>query len=493
VDVKAKQEDVMSTLSRRSFLISAAVATTMAAMPTPSRANSSRQPNILLVLSDQHRADWLGCAGRGVPVRTPHIDALAARGVRFDNAYCASPVCGPSRACLASGLEYDQCRVPDHKVNYPLDQVTFYRLLRDGGYHVMGCGKFDLHKATHNWGVDGQHLLPEWGFSAGIDSAGKWDALKDGSVEKPRDPYMAYLHSRGLAQVHAADLRARGQFSGTDPTPLDDDAYGDNWIARQGLRLLSETPAGRPWFLQVNFAGPHEPMDVTASMHRLYRDPPVTFPPPRAPDGKFSAKDHQEIRRNYAAMIENIDRWFGRYIDELRQRGDLDNTLIIYSSDHGEMLGDHGLWHKHRPYDASAKVPLVIAGPGVAAQPAVPALVSLIDLAATCLDTAGLGTPASMQARSLRPILEGRSRVHRDVVRSGLGPWRMVRDERYKLIEGFHPQTPLAVIMGNSPGDRPVPTPRTMLFDLSEDVAEDNDRSAQLPQRVAALRAQLRV
>ena len=147
-------------------------------------APTSDRPNILFFFPDQHRYDWVG-TNPGVPVRTPNLDTLGERGVRFTNAVCPSPLCAPSRACLAAGKEYDRCRVADNGVNYPLDQQTFYGLLRDTpgaggadpGYHVAGCGKFDLAKAMHDWGVDGKRLLPEWGFSDGVDND------KDGFVD----------------------------------------------------------------------------------------------------------------------------------------------------------------------------------------------------------------------------------------------------------------------------------------------------------------------
>ncbi|MEX0774666.1 MAG: sulfatase-like hydrolase/transferase [Phycisphaeraceae bacterium] len=448
-------------------------------------ARHALRPNFLFVLADQHRHDWLGCAGM-TALRTPHLDALAKRGTRLTRTYCAAPVCGPSRACLAAGVEYPRCGTPNHSTNFPLDRVTYYRLLRDAGYHVTGCGKFDLHKATHDWGVDGQHLLKEWGFSAGLDNAGKRDAVAHGAADEPRDPYMAYLHQRGLAHAHAADLATRRHYHHTHPTPLDDQTYCDNWIGRQALRLLDESPAGRPWHLVVNFAGPHEPMDVTADMHRWYRDPPVDFPPPHDGDPDYSADQHQQVRRNYAAMIENLDRHTGLLVDQVRRRGELEHTIIVYASDHGEMLGDHRQWGKVRPWEASVRVPLIIAGPAVRPGAVTEALTSLIDIGATFLDYAGLLSgverPKHMDSRSLRPVLEGRAQTHRMHVRSGLGPWRMVRDDRFKLVTGFTPDMPGRRIMKETD-----PGQGVMLWDLREDPNEDHDIAPDRPDLVAPM------
>ena len=165
---------------------------------------TDKRPNILLLFPDQHRFDWLG-VNPDIPVRTPNLDRLAGEGVRFTNAVCPSPLCAPSRACLASGKEYDRCRVASNQVDYPLDQATFYTRLRESGYHVAGCGKFDLHKATLNWGLDGKRVLDEWGFSDGIDNEGKWDGIRSGAQE-PKGPYLAYLHREGLAEAHVQDF-----------------------------------------------------------------------------------------------------------------------------------------------------------------------------------------------------------------------------------------------------------------------------------------------
>lgn len=405
---------------------------------------AEQQPNILFFLTDQHRHDWLG-TDPSVPVRTPTIDALADRGVRFPNAVCPSPLCGPSRAALASGMEYDRAGVFDHQENYPTDQPTYYGRLRDeAGYHVMGCGKFDLHKPDFSWGVDGQNRVAEWGFSDAVDSAGKWATV--GSWEEhdgPNDPYMAYLDSEGLAQRHLEDYRRRrgwNPFTETYPTPLPEHAYVDNWVPQVGLDLLDRAPADQPWHLVVNFSGPHDPMDVTESMHTWYRHPDIEFPPPTAADGEYDPETHQEIRRNYAAMIENVDGWLQRYLDRLEQRGELEETLIVYASDHGEMLGDYGRWRKKVPYRPSIGIPMVVAGPGVAGGRVLDTPVSLIDLHDTFLAYAGHG-PTETDSRSLEPILAGEAdpTSHRNAVYTGLGAWRAAFDGRFERIEGYRP------------------------------------------------------
>lgn len=452
--------------SRREFLRSAGRTALLCGLAARTRTEmlmaeqpALRRPNILFFFPDQHRGDWIGLAGQA-PVRTPNLDSLARRGVWFRNAVCPSPLCAPCRAAVALGREYDRCGVVDNDQNCPTDKPTAYALLREGGYHTMGCGKFDLRKPAKSWGrdgkqvVDGKSYLDVWGFSDGIDNGGKHDGV-NGYKQGKVCPYMNFLERRGLAQVHVEDFANRQQYDGK-ATPLDDEAYVDNWIAANGLELLAAAPKDKPWFLQVNFNGPHEPMDVTRSMKDRWKD--VRFPPPR--DGQ-EGRDHQGIRQNYAAMIENIDRWLGEYVRRLRERGELENTLIVYSSDHGEMLGDRGLWAKSRPHQPSVGVPLVLAGPGVRREWTCPAPMTNLDLSATFLEAAGLRVPADWDSRSLAPLLAGKADSHRRVVLSGLGPWRMAFDGRFKLIRGHRPEGPTS-----APAGEPV------LYDLQADPFE---------------------
>ncbi len=428
-----------SLLSRR---------TVLAALAAP------RRPNLLLLLPDQWRPDWMP-GQPNIPLRFPNLEKLLARGVKFTHAITPSPLCAPARACLASGLEYQRCGVASNAFNYPLTQTTYYQLLRNSGYHVIGCGKLDLHKKTEDWGVDGRRLVREWGFSDAIDNAGKMDAVRSG-VPVPKDPYMKLLHDHGKAEVHVKDMRERKGYAGTHPTPLPDSLYCDNFITGNALTLLNAAPPDKPWHLAVNFTGPHNPVDITARMEKTVRDRP--YPQPNR-NTEFEATHHVAIRQNYSAMCENIDRGIGEILAAVEKRGDLDNTIVIFSSDHGEMLGDHNRWGKHVPYQASVGIPMVAAGPGVKARGESNALVSLLDLTATFLDYAGVKKPATMDSRSLRPLLTGRTKVHRSHVVSALEGWRMVWDGRHKLIEGYEKEA--------------------QLFDLLTDPLENSNLSAQ--------------
>ncbi len=467
-----------------------------------------RRPNILLFMPDQLRGDWAGPGNAG-RVRTPTLDRVAARGVRFLNAICPSPICGPSRACLASGYEYDRAGVRNNGYSASPDAPNVYRQLRDAGYHVMTCGKLDLLKGEPDWGEDGQHALngpsrlKRLGFTGGLDSAGKHAAIfahRDGHPE----PYFAHLKQRGLAETHSSDFAARRSlalgadaldFPGAGPnyhntaaTSLPDEAYCDNWIGSCALSLIDEgARSGKPWFLQVNLTGPHEPMDVTKAMAAgaVGLDPPA----PVTPADDMTAAEHRAIRRNYTAMIENIDAIFGRLLTRLDALGQMQDTVIVFTSDHGEMLGDCGYWEKFIPHQASLHVPLVIAGPAVAQGATIAAPTTLLDLHATFVEMAGAQSLPGIDSRSLAHQLADPARRHRDVVHAGLGSWRAAYDGRFKYVAGFDPRLPRKLMEAATFAAEPDESWR--LVEPEADPREVTDLSARHPEIAARLRASL--
>lgn len=444
------------------------------------------RPNILLIVTDQHRSDWVGMNPQ-VPVRTPTLSEMAEGGVMMSNAICPSPICAPSRAALATGREYDSCGVLDHSVNFPPDRETLYQRLRDeAGYHVMGCGKFDLRKASYDWGLEGKTGLREWGFSLGQDNAGKWDTQNSfESTGGPADPYMAYLDRHDLAEAHLRDYTRRldeWPFD-TFPCPIPEHAYADNFVGRTAHSYLESAPDEQPWFLQVNFSGPHDPWDVTEKMHGWYRgESAVDFPGPQplSSDDAGSASEHTEARRNYAAMIENIDRWIERFRTVLRDNNELEDTVIVFTSDHGEFLGDRGLWRKGRPYQQAVGIPMIWSGPGIRSGRTYTAPTSLIDLYATFLEFADLA-PRQVDSQSLRPVLNGEESSHRDIAYAGLGSWRLAYDGRYKLVTGYRPAP------DGSLEDTMDPDAEPMLFDHTTDPLELKDVATDNPDHVARL------
>ncbi len=448
-----------------------------------------KRPNLLLLIPDQHRWDF-GPWNPHSPLRMPNLASLAARGVQFDQAIVNSPLCAPMRASLASARSYGSCGVIDNGNDYPLDLPTFYQQLRDAGYQVCGTGKFDLHKVSGGWGLDGQNNLSDWGFTRGIDNEGKWDGHRSYRQSGPQGPYFNFLAENGLADAHAEDYERRGRdyrvgedFGSTFPTTLPDFAYGDNWIGRNTIGFLRELPADQPWFMQVNFTGPHEPQDITAAMWHSCQG--LEHPGPMG-NTQQDREFHNRARQNYGAMLENIDARIGEIVAAIERRGELDNTVIVYTSDHGEMLGDHNEWQKSRPWQSAVAVPLIAAGPGVARGEQSRSLIQLFDLAATFIDYAGAEPVPDMDARSIRPVLQDPAQPHRDMLFSGLRHhggypngvhargrenhiWDMAFDGRYKLIHQFG--------LGLDP----------QLFDLESDPAESDDLVSREPDRAAAM------
>jgi arylsulfatase A-like enzyme len=365
----------------------------------------------------------------------------------------------------------------------------------------MACGKFDLGKPMEGWGPDGQQqhdgkcFVKIWGFSDAIDNAGKPAGARNYFKRPYRpDPYLAYLETKGLATIHMKDIRGR-KVTDSYPTPIPDEDYADNFIARTGLMLLDRAPKERPWFIQINFNGPHDPWDATKSMKERWKD--VQFSPPNDihTPPKYPPEKMLGVWQNYAAAIENIDAWLGKYIEKLRDRGELDNTIIVYSSDHGEMLGDHGLVHKSQPYHPSVNVPLVVAGPGVVHRPLVKHPVGMLNLTATFLDYAMNGIPdqiqKSMDAVSLRAYWEGNSENLPKYVRSGFQQWRLVMRDRYKLITGYGARKTFWQRVFRKKKNK-IPTLKPeILFDLDHDPGENSNIAAENPEIVQELRQHL--
>ena len=408
------------------------------------------RPNILIFLPDQHRGDFLPYSNavldqlgmNSLPLELPTIRKLMAGGVTFSRAVTPSPLCGPARACLATGRRYPAHGVGDNAKQIPGGVPTYFKNLREAGYEVGTVGKLDLRKGTRFWGINGftdDHR--ELGFTRAVDQPGKAQVHKC-YLEwpgEPRDPYSRYLYDHGLMETYAHEMSlVRGD--GVEaklsaiPTRLPDEAYADNFEAARALDMLESFPTDKPWHLVVNYSGPHPPWNATESMLSRTRD--LDFGQPVG-EAAFDSGALTKVRRAYAAAIENIDGLCGRIVDCVAGRGDFENTVVIYTSDHGEMLGDHGKLGKRHPERGSVHIPLVIAGPGVRKGVVSRALVELQDVAATSLDFAGAPSlEGGEDSRSLKALLCGEMADGslRDFQVSAYGEWRMGFDGRYKLI-----------------------------------------------------------
>jgi arylsulfatase A-like enzyme len=321
--------------------------------------------------------------------------------------------------------------------------------------------------------------LERLGFTGGSDCGGKHDAVQ-AALQGIAEPYSDFLRRHGLLKLYTDDFahRPSPNYANVDPSPLPDFAYGDNWVGAEALRLMTEAEASDdPWFLQVNFFGPHEPLDVPRSLIEALSDRDFGIPDTL---GDLKAHRQRAIRRRYAAMIENIDRWLATAVAMLAQNGTLDNTVIVFTSDHGDMLGDRGLWAKQTPYQPSVGIPLVMAGPGIPEGALCREVVSNVDFGATFLDIAGLGADWRDGVSVLSAAQENLSQTRV----AGYGCWRSVHHGPWKLIVGYTPETTPPTKDDTQFHWIARQTP-VQLFNLDADPQERTDLSIEEPARVA--------
>ncbi len=409
----------------------------------------SKQPNILFVLTDQQRWDYVGYAGG--PPRTPNIDRIAARGVAFNHCYTSCPICAPARIALAAGMQAGRIASNSNDSYLHRSTTTYYQRLRDYGYRVGAVGKLDLAKTGGPPGLAGD--LPRnyvWGFTHPVETEGKWAA---GTRPTAFGPYTKLLEDRGLQAKLHEDYRYRSSVSFPEasyPSILPDELFADTWIGQRSVQWLEEIPRDAPWHLFVSFVGPHDPFDPPAKYVEPYEN--MDMPPAIDADltGKpawlgasghydpAEAEDVAKARRHYCGAIEAIDDQVGFILQALEARGELDNTYIIFSSDHGENLGDHGTWEKQLAYDPSIRVPLAVAGPGIEGGRTSDAMIELIDINPLICAMAGLPPQENLDARDFSPVLRSQTHEHRDFIYTMMPRFHCVRTRRHKFVNNMN-------------------------------------------------------
>ena len=411
--------------------------------------SAPKQPNILLIMDDQHRFDYLGCMGSEF-VDTPNLDRIAQRGVLFRTCCTNSPLCAPARIGLAAGLQPSRMGALDNECFLPRSVTTYYQRLRDAGYRVGCVGKLDLAKPDkYNGRYGDRPCIYGWGFTHPEECEGKMHAARSAT---PLGPYGHMLQENGLFERFRDDYlrRARNGFikDADQDSVLDSQTFEDGYIGERAVAWLRDIPDDLPWHFFVSFVGPHDPFDPPNEYAERYRQ--ATMPAAIQDDmegkpdwvrGRAWDMDEEEIavsRQQYCAEIALIDHYVGQMLDVLEARGQLDDTYILFSSDHGEMLGDHGLYTKWVPYEASLRVPLIVSGPGIKGGRASDALVELIDVNPTICELAGLPPQENIDALSLGPVLRGESETHRDDVVSALRNFRCMRTEKWKFVENYN-------------------------------------------------------
>ncbi len=373
---------------------------------------AERRPNILFLMSDEHRADVVGYEGDTV-IRTPVLDDLAATGVVFRNAYTPSPVCIPGRQSLMAGQfpSTTGCRI--FQDDLQPGAMTFARRFAQYAYETVACGKL------HHTGTD---QMQGWTRRIGGDVRISSRCI----VDRVEEEFANYERPFGsLKWSDAKEIMRAG--IGRSFYAIDDE-----YSVEGALNFISEffnspfydrEQGHRPLLLKVSLVQPHYPYHTSAEKFEYYLNrvkPFVNEPPSSHPflgqrqvttPVDVSERDIQRAVAAYYGMVETLDQQFGRILDALRHVGqDLDDWIIVYTSDHGEMLGEHGIWEKQKFYEGSVRVPLIIRSPArIPSGRCVQQNVNLCDLFATMCDLADIPVPPNLDSRSLVQLLHGES------------------------------------------------------------------------------------
>lgn len=387
------------------------------------------RPNILLICTDQQRGDSLGCTGASWAV-TPNLDRLAGQGALFRNCYVQNPVCSPSRASLFTGKYPSNHGLYANGVPLPSHQRMFTRTLADAGYDCGMIGKQHLAPCD-TWRTeprrDDGYRVFEWAH--GPNHRALENDYHRWLRGRHPDIYENVFPDKGANENTEYSNRAR---TGTPIDHVPKEAHYSHWVAERAIDFIETDRGDAPFFLMANFFDPHHSFGAPQEFRDLIDAEAIPTPTTRpeeldekpaphrdcsvksyggtAPGFQdYSAEEIREIRAQYWAMIALIDYEVGRILDCLNATGQEDNTLVIFTSDHGEMLGNHQqLLKGPQLYDDLVRVPLILRWPQqVAARTMVDELVQWIDLPATFLDAAHCATGRGVQGQSLLPGLRG--------------------------------------------------------------------------------------
>jgi arylsulfatase A-like enzyme len=460
-------------LTRRDFVAGSAASGAVSAA-TPKR------PNILFVMVDEMRWDAMGCEKHPV-VQTPNLDRFAREGVRFSSSYTVSPVCSPARASVFTGRYQHVHGVTTNGIPAAAGEIFLPSVLKHGGYHTAIAGKLHYTPTRFAYGFDqfwsfsSEGPTPETGYNAFLrnkhGSPSKWPIVP-GTCPWPDDPL--------------------GRDVGLFKHPKED--FETEWLTDRSVDYLrSRKNKSEPWFLFTSYLKPHSPSVEPEPYFSMYdpRAMPVPKLPPNAAAIRAAQRgqsrrhyvDNEEMMRvmsaKYYGAITHIDHQFGRLLGELERLGMANDTVVLFTADHGNMLGDRGRWFKGLQYDGSARVPLIWRGPVGSRQRGgrvVGKVIENTDLMPTILEAAGLPVPDGVQGRSFLALAAtGRDDRWKDrcfsQLRSG-----MLLENGYKLIDNSLDGT----------GTRE-------LYDLRNDPREQHDLAASPAHRdrVTAMSSQI--
>lgn len=451
--------------------------------------------NILILMGDQHRYDALGCAVQGIEpwertwlmggasgqplVRTPHLDRLAATGVRFHQAVANLPVCVPSRHSFITGMYPHQIGILTNAHYWPYDPPVpvLGRRLKDVGYATASVGK--MHWKNRN--APDEHVPDKRGFDFRAGKGSNTDGPNDVSLSDAISTREKRLQADQVGRFGVGGESREGYVG--DVSPQTAAELPEAWLAGQAVQYLQrhrQQNSSQPFCLLVSLDRPHPPNVIPVDYDGMYDPAQVPLPPPTPPGFEeddphmrrqivqrgWGHMDERELRLSVSRYLTNVtyvDDCLGRVLQTLTECGYEEHTLVVLLSDHGELLGERGGGHtKYCLYDSAARVPLIVRWPGVGRSGLVShAAVELIDLMPTWLEAAGLPIDPILPGRSLRPLLAGQTPepgageapllpmwreatlseqytiVNAPLVRGRPAPrgqWT-VRERRYKLIE----------------------------------------------------------
>lgn len=407
-------------MNRRDFIKTtgaAALASAAPALSKPTLAGESRMtsktnsPNILFIMTDQQRADALGCVTPWF--HTPHLDRLAAESAHFSNFFAQSPVCGPSRVNLITGRYPSSHGVLQNRA-FTWGEPHIFRVLKKAGYHLGAFGK--------------NHMLAKQDL-AGFDREGL------SGHHHPDDPPAWTAHLRECGER----LKTIGCWAGACWHDFPEEFSSTARTGQAACDYLRTAPEEKPFMLWVSFSDPHAPHTAPRRFAKLYPEDRLPLPEgalagedlaeiktkarrvaiKRAAQGMVAAPEAgvRRYRAVYAGMVSFVDEQVGKILAELERRNLAENTIVVFTSDHGDFFGDHGMVKKDlMHYDCLLNVPCMVRWPG-RIRPARPtALVEQIDLMPTLLEACGVEIPRGVQGKSLLPLLQGASTEHREEI-----------------------------------------------------------------------------
>ncbi|HBC88511.1 MAG TPA: arylsulfatase [Lentisphaeria bacterium] len=373
-------------------------------------ADPRKKPNIVFVFSDQQRWDTLGCYGQELPV-TPVLDSLAKTGVRFENAFTPQPVCTPARAVIQTGKYASQCGVYWNGLPLPRNEKTLAHYLKEAGYNLGYVGKWHLATRKNSEGRN-EEAVPE-------DLRGGYDGFWIGAdaPELTSHGYDGHIYNEKMEKVELKGYRV--------------DAMTDF-----GLDFIKMQNDSKPFFLFLSLLEPHQQNDVDkvqgpkGSSERFAK-----FAAPADLAKSEEKGNWQENYPDYLGACNSLDSNVGRIVDELKKRGLYENTIIVYTSDHGCHFKTRNKRYKQTAHESSIRIPLIISGPGFTGGRTVTEMASLIDLAPTILAAAGIGKPSSMPGCRLQDCIAPGAGIPREEVFiqfSGSFHGRAIRTKRWK-------------------------------------------------------------